>query len=248
MGVGKSRIPIQPSVTLFLLFVIAIAALAVAGETESIAVPDEITQAKQLLENGEFTRAASLLEDFIASSTLTEDNYRYAYNILVLVKLQSMQADAARHIARQALRRFPDIHADIVEFPVTVNDTYDEMRALMFGSLAIAKPEGARVFIDREYVGTTPLLLEYLEAGSHEVNLSKSGFRDFLRRVDIAPGETVRLEPVMSKSKGVRYWAMRIVPVAVAGSVIVAAIAGDDTADQLPGGNNDLPDVPPPPP
>lgn len=190
----------------------------------------EIERAKNLLENGQFGVAAEVLEQFIATQDLSEVNLRYAYNVLVLIKLQAMQAAEARDAARTALEHYPDIYADPAEFPVTVNDTYDDLRSKMFGALAVTQPDGARVFLDGDYIGTAPLLLDFVPKGHHSINLSKSGFRDDSRQIEIESGATLRLEPTMSKSRGLGWWMVRVVPTVAVGTLIATSTGGGVSA------------------
>ena len=59
---------------------------------------------------------------------------------------------------------------------------------------------GASVFVDRQYVGTTPLRLDKLEPGSKQVKLTADGYEGIERSVDLAPGEN----PVTLKFREVR--------------------------------------------
>ncbi|MEZ5285625.1 MAG: PEGA domain-containing protein [Vicinamibacterales bacterium] len=47
---------------------------------------------------------------------------------------------------------------------------------------------GASVFVDRQYVGTTPLRLERLEPGAKQLKLTADGYEGIERRVDLEPG------------------------------------------------------------
>lgn len=57
------------------------------------------------------------------------------------------------------------------------------------GTLRIeADVDGALVFIDRRYVGTTPLVAENLSPGQHLLNVTAQGFDGFAETIDIEPG------------------------------------------------------------
>jgi hypothetical protein len=47
---------------------------------------------------------------------------------------------------------------------------------------------GAQVFIDREFVGATPVTANDLAPGSHRVNVSAQGYEGFAQTIDVAPG------------------------------------------------------------
>src|SRR4030095_13053032 len=47
---------------------------------------------------------------------------------------------------------------------------------------------GASVFIDRQFVGNTPLSLDKLEPGSKRVQLTATGFDSVQKTIDLTPG------------------------------------------------------------
>jgi len=47
---------------------------------------------------------------------------------------------------------------------------------------------GAQVFIDRRFIGTTPVTIEDLKPGPHQLNVSADGFDGIARTIDIEPG------------------------------------------------------------
>jgi hypothetical protein len=59
---------------------------------------------------------------------------------------------------------------------------------------------GAQVFIDREYIGVTPLTTASVKAGNHRLNLSAQGYDGIAENVDIEPGP----RDLMFKFKEVR--------------------------------------------
>jgi hypothetical protein len=58
---------------------------------------------------------------------------------------------------------------------------------------------GASVFIDRQFVGNTPLSLDKLEPGSKRVQLTATGFDSVQKTIELAPGAnniTIRIKEV----------------------------------------------------
>ena len=47
---------------------------------------------------------------------------------------------------------------------------------------------GAQVFIDREYVGVTPVTAPNIAPGAHRINISAQGFEGLAEEVDVEPG------------------------------------------------------------
>lgn len=56
-----------------------------------------------------------------------------------------------------------------------------------------SQPPGARVLIEGELVGTTPLELP-LDAGIHQLHIERAGYIDLWRRVEVVAGETSELD------------------------------------------------------
>jgi hypothetical protein len=57
----------------------------------------------------------------------------------------------------------------------------------------ISRPAGARVFVDEKLVGTTPLQLPSIAAGSHRVRLELAGYKNWVSSVDVAAAEQKRV-------------------------------------------------------
>jgi hypothetical protein len=47
---------------------------------------------------------------------------------------------------------------------------------------------GAQVFIDRQYIGVTPVTARDVSAGTHRLNLSAPGYSGIAQSVDVEPG------------------------------------------------------------
>jgi hypothetical protein len=47
---------------------------------------------------------------------------------------------------------------------------------------------GAQIFIDRQFVGATPVTAEHVTPGSHQVNASVEGFDGIAETIDVEPG------------------------------------------------------------
>lgn len=48
---------------------------------------------------------------------------------------------------------------------------------------------GASVFLDRQYVGTTPVTLAGVALGGHRLNVSAAGYEGYAETIDVEPGE-----------------------------------------------------------
>ena len=64
------------------------------------------------------------------------------------------------------------------------------------GSLSItSSPSGASVYVDGSYHGVTPATVGNLQAGNHNVQLVKAGYKDWSAQVTIYTGQTTYLSP-----------------------------------------------------
>jgi hypothetical protein len=62
------------------------------------------------------------------------------------------------------------------------------------GSLQVdSRPAGARVLLDGQFVGATPLVLAEVATGSHAVTLELEGYRPWTTSVRVAGGQQNRL-------------------------------------------------------
>ena len=69
-----------------------------------------------------------------------------------------------------------------------------DARGAKAGSLMVdSRPAGARVFVDGKLVGTTPLLLDSVDAGEHAVRLELDGFRVWTAGTKVTGGERARV-------------------------------------------------------
>jgi hypothetical protein len=62
------------------------------------------------------------------------------------------------------------------------------------GSLQVAsRPSGAQVFVDDNLIGTTPLLLSNVAAGSRRLRVELSGYKSWATSVQIEPSARFRV-------------------------------------------------------
>jgi len=86
-------------------------------------------------------------------------------------------AAAPRPAARAAKPESPAPEPPVAEAP------------LESGTLRIdADVPKAQIFIDRQFVGTTPLTAENVKPGTHQVNVTAEGFDGIAQTIDVEPG------------------------------------------------------------
>jgi hypothetical protein len=63
-----------------------------------------------------------------------------------------------------------------------------------FGSLAaLSRPSGATVYLDGRAIGSTPVVVAEVGAGSHEVRIERAGHRRWVTTVEVKAGERTRV-------------------------------------------------------
>jgi hypothetical protein len=80
------------------------------------------------------------------------------------------------------VRRTPETASSST--PAESVDTVTEPGTLRIG----ADVPGAQVFIDRQFVGTTPLTVERVKPGTHQINVTAEGFDGIAQTIDVEPG------------------------------------------------------------
>jgi len=85
--------------------------------------------------------------------------------------------------APRPVRRTPEPVSPAAPEPAP-SETVSEL-----GTLRIeADVPRAQVFIDRQFVGTTPLTAENVKPGTHQVNVTAEGFDGIAQTIDVEPG------------------------------------------------------------
>lgn len=214
------------------------------AESPGPTLDDRWQQVRQLRAAGQFDDALDTVDAIFSDFADSNQVLQQAFCHRVFIHQARGDTAQARMAAREALARYPDLEADVTEFPPALNALYGRLRGEMFGTLVIRTPAAGRVSLDGEYRGEIPLRLELVPVGDHELSVIKSGFREHRERVRVAAGREVELTLSMSATRGTKWWLVRAGPVlgaAVLGSIIASAGGGDEgPLEPLP--------LPPPPP
>jgi len=198
-----------------------------------------------LRSQGEFQQAIDVLHRIIAEYPEAEDILRRANNDLVFTYFLNNDPPGAQIQARVALERFPDLSADPVAFPPRVNETYDQLRREMFGSVAVTKPKEAQILLDGELQGESPLFLDLIPVGPHDLQMVKDGYHDYNERITVDPNGRHVYEVSMKRDRSTGWWLVRGAAVVGAGVLVAALADGGTTAGTPP--TEPLPGPPDPP-
>jgi len=231
--------------TLLVVFTFVLMCPPAMAQDESIYQKWE--EVSSLRATGQFEQAIEVLKGIIQEYSNSDDVLRLAYNNLVYTYYVANDPANEEAAAREALERFPDLRAGDVQFPAVINDGYERLRREMFGSLVINKPEGARVFLNGEPKGDTPITLPLVRVGRHELVVSRSGYNDYTETIEIEPGVVRQLDVSLTRQKDRWWWLTRVgAPVAATVGVVVALLVGGGDEGTTPE-PEPLSEPPPPP-
>jgi tetratricopeptide (TPR) repeat protein len=231
--------------TLLITFTISLLPIhdAAAQEDDIYELWEEITS---LRAQGEYDRAIELLNRMLTEHSGDDDILKRAYNELVFTQFKKGDAEAATMTARQALERYSDLAVSTAQFPARLNETYNDLRKEMFGSLTISKPESTMVYLDDAFTGTAPFSIELLRAGEYNLRATKKGYNEYTELITIDPSGKHSLELSMERQKDTKWWLYRIGPAVLVGVLAAFALAGG-SGDEAQPEPEPLPEPPAPP-
>ena len=115
-------------------------------------------------------------------------------------RVRLVQEGYATEERRVAINPTHPLQSVIVAMTRTRAPTAPPPAASLFGSLTVeSRPAGAKVFIDGQPAGATPLTLPRLGTGDHEVRLEHEGYRRWSSSVKIVSGERNRVTASLEK-------------------------------------------------
>jgi hypothetical protein len=158
------------------IFLVAYPCLA--GGTAQGDDAGQFREVNELRVSGEYEKAIAVLRGVLAEEH-PDPVVKRAYCELIFTLLQMGNRAEAEVVAGEGLRRFPNLDADIVLFPQSINELYDAQRKKLFGSVALrTQPVGGTVWIDGASRGDAPVVQQYLSAGNHDLSIKKEGHED----------------------------------------------------------------------
>jgi hypothetical protein len=97
----------------------------------------------------------------------------------------------------QSYIRTVDVERDEMETISAVLNKISEQVPLESSLQINSEPTGANVFVDNEYRGITPVTLKNLASGEHTIILQKSGYIDFVSKVQSIEGQTLPVTGIL---------------------------------------------------
>jgi hypothetical protein len=203
---------------------------ATAAEEDIDARWDTISR---LRSEGDFESAVQILAGIIHDQSESDEILRHAYNQLVFTCIQMRDNAQVIETSREALDRFPDLEAQ-PPLPARINETYADLRLQMFGSLRITKPEGARILLNGDYVGTAPLSIDLLKIGDYTLSLYRSGYHNYIEEIQVGPSQHLVKSVSMDRRRDRTWWAYRIGAGVAAGTLVALSVTGGSKGTSPP--------------
>jgi hypothetical protein len=131
----------------------------------------------------------------VAGTGLTDIQTLYLYNS----EYDNITADIDDTTSTKVIGRFDLTDASIDSYDICVEDSFGGIKCgLNFdvltdevGSIEVeSNPSGAKVYLDSDYVGTTPFTIEDASLGSHKITISKTGYVDYTKWVTVKVDST----------------------------------------------------------
>ena len=131
----------------------------------------------------------------VVGTGLTDIQSLYLYNS----EYDNITADIDDTTSTKVIGTFDLTDATIDSYDICVEDSYGGIKCgLNFdvltdevGSIDVeSNPSGAKVYLDSDYVGTTPYTIEDVSLGSHKITISKTGYVDYIKWVTVKVDET----------------------------------------------------------
>jgi tetratricopeptide (TPR) repeat protein len=198
---------------------------------DSVDIFEKWDEVSLLRASGEYPEAIAALEGILEDYPKDEKIQRRAWNLLIHTRFKAGDEEGAMRTAREALESFPDLTVNTSILPAWMNDTYDELRSAMFGSLKVTGPEGAALYLEGDTLGIAPVSITYLRTGIYSLTAIKSGYHEISDTIRIDPSETLTMALAMDRSRNKRWWVYRVGAAVVAGTAtawIIAANSGSD--------------------
>ena len=231
--------------TLFFLSVVTMCACVSGDEQGEEGIYRQFEEVSSLRSQGEYEQAIEILQRVIEEYSKSDEILRRAYADLVFTLLSMGDMTQATDSAREALDRFPDLTADPVYFPGSVNIMFDRLRGEMFGSLKVTtRPDSCRLYLNHDFIGFSPLDLAYVKVGEYVLNARMAGYHDQSTAAKVEPGSPTSIQMSLDRQRDKKWYLWRIGPAAVATSIIIALQLQGEKGEPQP---SPLPEPPPPP-
>ncbi|MBI5178478.1 MAG: PEGA domain-containing protein [Nitrospinae bacterium] len=152
-----------------------------------LTIPEKLAAAEDLLEGGKAEEAKTLVGETFSS--LTDDAEKAkAYFLLGAVNFSLGNSKQAEEDFSQSIKLQYDLDVNEQKYSSGALKLYHKRKAMVYGAVAVSSvPSEAKVYIDGQIRGTTPLTVDKLLAGEHALKVAKQGYPDNEQKI-VVPG------------------------------------------------------------
>lgn len=224
-------------------WLVLIAFSATLLPAHALAQTNDLTTGVSAYHNQDYTLAVDHLTRVIEDETRSDDDLLTAYIYLASANFFLdkflLAEDAVRNIFLLDTDFEPDFEdAALMRF-------FEEIRQEMLNTVRVtSQPPGARVYMDDQLIGTTPMIIEDSDPGTHFFKIEKDGYQDEEITLYIEPSTINRLE-VNLKTARSKKWIWYLVGPIILGSAIATGLSLTGDSDRE--GADVLGEPPPPP-
>lgn len=125
---------------------------------------------------------------------------------LAVMQQQKGKTAAMQSVLRRLLTWRPTYQVDNDQFPAAINDPTEAVRAQVSQlprgqAVILSDPPGAQVFVDGDFVGTSPITAENLAVGEHFVTFKKLGYKRGLRVANVVNNRPAQILGKLDRSE-----------------------------------------------
>jgi hypothetical protein len=183
-----------------------------------------------------YDEAILILQSLITETAQTDSLNKVVYHNLVQTYREKGDVNSAVEVAKEALDKWPDLTAGTRDFIDKVDGTYAIVRSTSYGSLNVATtPESCSVFVDGQLAGHSPVAVNYLKVGTHDLLVVRPGYKNKIVTVMVDPGVTKPVPVSLSKRRDSGWWLTRIAIPAAALAAGVIAMSTRNGSESKPG-------------
>ncbi len=137
-----------------------------------------------------FEKAITELKKAIDLNPKDKKDLVEAYEYLAFTYIGLNDFDKAQEAFKNSLQIDPALQLDPTYHPPKIIKLFEQVREKIVSSLAIiSTPDKAQVYLDGQLKGKTPLELDAILSGSHQVKLIKDGYEEWNEEITLKPRE-----------------------------------------------------------
>lgn len=168
-----------------------------------------LVQGLKAYQNGEYQLSIDKLGQAIPLLKGNKERIE-AFKTMAFAYMAFLNKDAARQQFCNLLKIDPAFSLDPIMTPPKVLAVFEEAKkqCLPFGGIKVEATSrdrksihGARVYLNGNLIGETPLFRDNISPGEYELKLQKDGFRSFLSRVSIEEGVTLSVKSTLVRMR-----------------------------------------------